>query len=853
MGERMLDTLKSILWLNEVNRKAISVAGGKGANLGEMILAGFPVPQGFVVTTQAYRMHLDNAGLHNRIVELIRDFPESDLASVTAVSNGIATRIMEAPLPSHLSDSIVRAYTELSVNVASEKTGAAVAVRSSATAEDLEIASFAGQQETFLNISGAIALLEHVKRCWAGLWTPQAIAYRAEKGYDHLSVDIAVVVQSMIQADVAGVMFTVNPVSGARDEMLISASYGLGEAVVDGRVTPDTYVLSHEGSLLRRQLGSKQLRVIENAGVTQTEQVSTAESSRFCLTDHDLKNLAEMARKVEAHYAAPQDIEWALRNGRLFLLQTRPITTIMNNEAKETASFELPGEEPPVQKRPKFGLEDILGNWPEPPKPLDASSMCIGPNAFHIGIFGALGLRGAAKSTMPVERRNGSIAIRLGSSSLTPSVLWKAPGRLWKALHEDPLCNWRALSVQYTSIQNNRDEQERSSRSAIELARFLTQGVPTLEAILAKRFEGIFIPGHVHKWRLERMVRRVAGKEAAPEMFGRLLRGLPLASVRQNQAIAHLAKNASDYGMESATFKNALKEFLNEWGDRPARGMMPLPSSPTWKEQPAQVLTLVDSVPATDDMEAEIQRQKEEFQAARLQIEARLNPRGRKRFAEALNKTRNFLIAREESLHEMEGMSTITRRAVLRLGRLLVEREVLENPDDVFFLLTSELVPAAEGQIQVRERVAHRQQAYKQVCVAHARGLHWFEATGSIPPGSVKTARKSSDEILTGAAASRGEAVGIVRIIRGPEDFGRLQKGDILVAPFTSPAWTPLFRLSAAIVTESGGPGSHAAIVAREYAVPAVVALPQATLLLKDGQRVHVDGSRGHVTVLDVD
>jgi pyruvate,water dikinase len=254
-----------------------------------------------------------------------------------------------------------------------------VAVRSSATAEDLPGASFAGQQETFLNICSPEAVLEAVQKAWASLWTSQAISYRQSMGFDQLSVALAVVVLAMVSAEVAGVMFTANPVTGDRAEILISASYGLGESVVSGAVTPDTFILAQDGALREQTLGAKETRITPNGCGTRVEAVPEEERRKYSLSPVDLAELAGMARRVEDHYGSPQDTEWAFSSGKLYLLQARPITTLDRAgaavpksaiEPPAGAGVMEPAEEPLVARPPR-GIENIIDHFPEPPLPLD--------------------------------------------------------------------------------------------------------------------------------------------------------------------------------------------------------------------------------------------------------------------------------------------------------------------------------------------------------------------------------------------------------------------------------------------------------------------------------------------------
>ncbi len=393
--------------LGELSRAALPEAGGKGANLGELINAGLPVPPGFVVAASAYRALLAANGLTERIAGRLQAMAAQAPEDVAAASRDIGGWIAAADVPAAIRAEVVGAYADLSEQMAPGGAGLAVAVRSSATAEDLPSASFAGQQETFLHISGAEQVMRHVQQCWASLWTPQAISYRASMGFEHMGVALAVVVQAMVDAEVAGVMFTANPVSGARDEILISASYGLGEAVVSGMVTPDTFLLSTDGALRSRTLGAKESRIVPDGSGTRSEPVPPAEQARFCLGDQDLAGLAGLARRVQVHYGAPQDTEWALCGGQLYLLQARPITTL----AKA-----------PNDRRAGRGADQPQAVWRQAAgrvlaRAADAAGCVVLPRVQRRWQRALSHVRHAAPSDLPdpVERDDGRMAVRVSS------------------------------------------------------------------------------------------------------------------------------------------------------------------------------------------------------------------------------------------------------------------------------------------------------------------------------------------------------------------------------------------------------------------------------------------------------
>ncbi|WP_148688520.1 phosphoenolpyruvate synthase [Methanopyrus sp. SNP6] len=328
--------MKYVRWFEEISKDDVDVAGGKGANLGEMTQAGLPVPPGFVVLSTAYNEFLERTGLEEKIKEILSSHDLSDNDELQEATKEIQRLIVEAEMPEEIREEIVKAYRELCEKVGKEEEF--VAVRSSATAEDLPEASFAGQQETFLNVRGEEDVVKYVQKCWASLFTPRAVAYREEQGFEHLDVSIAVVVQKMVDSKKSGVMFTVHPYTGDRDKMVIEVVWGLGEAVVSGEVTPDTYIVDKNTfEVIEEQISEQEWMYTKDPETGETVKAEVPEDKRDArkLTDEEIKELAEIGVAVEEHYGFPQDIEWAIEGGEVYVLQSRPVTTIPEEEREE--------------------------------------------------------------------------------------------------------------------------------------------------------------------------------------------------------------------------------------------------------------------------------------------------------------------------------------------------------------------------------------------------------------------------------------------------------------------------------------------------------------------------------------
>src|SRR5215203_5886830 len=349
-------------WFNEIRKDDIALAGGKGANLGELSRAGLPVPPGFILTTAPYDAFVEENEIRDAIVKLALVPRADDPATFEEVAESIHALFSGGKVPEKMAEEIRSSYEKLG-----EDSETAVAVRSSATAEDLAGASFAGQQETYLNVRGAEALLEAVKNCWASLWTARAMAYRTRQGIDPASVSLAVVVQRMVESEAAGVMFTANPANGRRDEAAISAAWGLGEAVVSGQVTPDSIVVEKQsGRVISREIADKEVMTVYTKSGTEELPVPGARRREPVLGDEAAAALTHYGARIEELYGIPQDIEWALSDGELFILQARPITALPDLMADPPTDWSVP------DPKAMYVRASIVEQMPDPLSPLFA-------------------------------------------------------------------------------------------------------------------------------------------------------------------------------------------------------------------------------------------------------------------------------------------------------------------------------------------------------------------------------------------------------------------------------------------------------------------------------------------------
>ncbi|MGO1592133.1 MAG: PEP/pyruvate-binding domain-containing protein [Ancrocorticia sp.] len=809
-----------IKWFDNITSADTARVGGKGANLGECARAGLPVPPGFCVSTDAYR-------------EATRSIAQLLAADATRRDAEAARhRILELSLPEAVRSAISDAYVQLGEP--------AVAVRSSATAEDLADASFAGQQDTYLGVIGIEAVLDAVRHCWASLWTDRAVDYRRQQGVSDDGLALAVVIQEMVAADTAGVLFTRDPVTGDDSTMLASSSYGLGESVVAALVTPDMFTLSRSpAAVVAREIGSKDTRIDPTPdGGTTSREVAEADRSTQSVTDNQLLRLIDLGERVEAHYGTGQDIEWGFSGHNLYLLQARPITTSV------TA---IEGHAPVKGRFARFLRDDVMEHFPAP-FPLDLYAVHkvqgVVQNLMH-----AAGLKAGSAEAFVQGDEDGIIRIPENKPRPSIAILTRLP-RLFAAGMSHTPTLWTdeeaAWSEQLADLTNRFENlASGGDTDALEL---IGHAVEDAASITADRFLHYLAPMMVNRtlaaWfiKLARLERAITpedlyvGVQYKTADITRAINGLaamaresgvtePIMEAEQGDAI--LALSATQ---EGRSFQSQVSEFLAECGARTARLYLPF-SNRSWREDPEIFYALLASTLRGEPLEPNLTAN------AAQEIEQRLPGFLRKRWRTNTAQLRARHIGREGTVYLIEEFFCVARAAMDEIARRLVHRKQLDDAADIRFLYFEEVENALrDAGVALQPVVAKRRRKR-----GTAEAVWW---------GRVFDGDDDEAAALRGLPASAGQASGTARVIHSPQEFHRLQPGDILVCPYTDPTWTPLFALAAAVVADSGGPLSHAAIVAREYGIPAVLGTGSATSL-PDGATVLVDGAAGTVTVLD--
>lgn len=910
-----------VLPFSAISAGDLPYVGGKGANLGEMSGAGFPVPPGFCVTTSAFRAFMAACEGAEALYVALEAIETNDVEGVRKVGQQVRTRLSEVPIPSEVADAVVAAWREAGSQQA-------YAVRSSATAEDLPDASFAGQQDSYLNVRGEQALLEKMRDCWVSLFTDRAILYRAKNGFSHREVFLSVVVQQMVFPEVSGIMFTADPVTGHRQIVSIDASYGLGEALVSGLVSADLYKIDKrtlksgqapQTGQIKAQIGDKRLaiRPLPEGGTyheTLTGDVCTAR----VLSDEQVIALAEIATRIEAHYGKPQDIEWAIasplklaqraprteggqerQKKKIYIVQSRPITSL----------FPLPEPRPTddtLHVYVSFNHAQVMTD-PMPPMAHSIWRLLFpfgksDPNQYNPYMLSAGGRLYVDPSPMlylPIPRRafpkalemadpliangvrevikrkefqkgasKGSTSMRQIGPWLLP-ILAKAQARLWKHAPEGSTEELLAKIDTYIS----------QAKAQLDMAELGAERLKVVRRLLGSVFSETllsmppYLAAGAMAWLL---LRRLTKGYADPDDLDALLRGLlgnvttemdlevgDLADVaRQSPAlVAHLSQHDVNTVLDTVAEVEGGPAFLSAWNGFMNRYGMRGPSEidisrKRWYEDPSSLLQVIIGNlrhETSGGHRKKHQKLSAEGEAAgeRLVAAAQHGLFGavKGRIARRLVRVaRNQLAIREHPKFLLIRTLGLAKEAILEAAQLLLEAGRIDELDDIWYLDLIELIHALEQpKEELRQRIA-KQQAQM------ARYRHMTPPRIITSDGEIPVVKHSGQNVPEGALAgnpvSSGIIEGIAKVVLDPTSE-ILTPGEILIAPFTDPGWTPLFINAAALVMEVGGLMTHGSVVAREYGIPAVVGVLDATKIIESGQKIRVNGDLGYVEILE--
>jgi len=853
-------------------------AGGKGANLGELFrIRGIHVPDGFCITTEAYKRITENNKELNNLLDELTHLKTEDRGDINEISTKIRRIIESISIPGDISDEIERHLTRFA-----EKD--AFAVRSSATAEDLPAASFAGQQDTYLNIIGKETILKHISRCWASLFTARAIIYRIQAGFDHHKVHLSVVVQKMVFPAAAGILFTADPVTSNRKVLSIDASFGLGEAMVSGLVNADIYKVCN-GKITDKKIAAKRLAIYAlKGGGTKEQEIEPERQHMQALTDEQILQLERMGRTIEEHFGSPQDIEWCLVDDTFYIVQSRPITTLYpipeSNDQENHVYVSVGHQQMMTDAMKTLGLSFFLLTTSAPMRKaggrlfVDITGMLASPVSRKT-LMDTLGksdplIKDALINIL--ERENFIKLLPDDDKKSSPGnhVLSRLSNAFQAQIENDPAIVADLIKTSQTLIEELK--QNIRSKSGSDLFDFILEDIGKLkkiqsdsrglDVIIAAMNATSWINENINTWLGEKNVADTLSLSVPNNITSEM--GLELLDVadviRPYPEVIDYLQNVKDDNFLDELIKlnggqearNAIDAYLSKYGMRCA-GEIDITKT-RWSEKPATLVPLILSNIKTFEPNAGSRKFEQGLQKA-LEKERELLdrlkqlPDGEQKAGETkrmIDLVRNFIGYREYPKYGIVNRYFIYKQALLKEAGKLLQANVIHEKEDIYYLTFDELrevVSTKKIDYQLINKRKGEYRLYEKLIPPRV-----ITSDGEIITGAYKRGDLPA-EAIAGLAVSSGLIEGRARVILNMENAD-LEDGDILVTSFTDPSWTPLFVSIKGLVTEVGGLMTHGAVIAREYGLPAVVGVENATRLIKDGQRIRVNGTDGYVEIL---
>lgn len=859
-----------VLGLQEVDEMQVTIVGGKGAHLGALPrIDGIRVPAGFCVTTDAFRRIMAEApSIDDRLDQLSHLNPD-DREAIRTLSAEIRRAIEGIVLPDDVAAAITRALTQLGER-------AAYAVRSSATAEDLPTASFAGQQDTYLNVMGLAAILQHVSRCWASLFTERAVTYRQRNGIDHRTVHMAVVVQKMVFPQVAGVLFTADPVTSNRKVASVEAAFGLGEALVSGLVNADAYKV-RDGEIIDKAIATKRLAIHAlPAGGTKEQAIHSERQEQPALTDAQVVRLVQLGRRIEAHFGHPQDIEWCLVDNDFQIVQSRPITTLF--PVPETGDGEN-------HVYVSVGHQQMMT---DPMKPLGLSvwqltalaPMYDAGGRLFVDVTRALASPSSRAGLLEVLGRSDplirdALETIIDRGDFIPSLPDQGPagpraGGAPAPIETDPAIVTDLIERSQASIATlQRDIGTKSGPARFD---FLLAAFQEHKRLLGDpRSMQVIMAGMEASWWLNEQLQAWLGEKNAADTLTLSAphnvtseMGLALLDVadviRPHPEVVAFLQEVKDEGFLDELAKlpggqearDAIRAYLDRYGMR-CVGEIDI-TRPRWSERPTTLVPVIlDNIrnfePGARERRFEQGRQEAEKKEQDVLEHLRALPDGERKAEETkrmIDRVRTFIGYREYPKYAIVSRYFVYKQALLEEAERLVQANVLHEKEDIFYLTFQEFhdvvrTNQADDQLIHRRKDtfrSHQALTPPRVLTSEGEGIAGAYRREDVPTGA-----------LVGLPVSGGIVEGRARVILDMAEAD-LEPGDILVTAYTDPSWSPLFVAIEGLVTEVGGLMTHGAVVAREYGLPAVVGVEHATKLIRDGQRIRVHGTDGYVEIL---
>jgi pyruvate,water dikinase len=855
-----------VLDFQEIDQTQVALVGGKGARLGELSrIEGVRVPAGFCVTTDAFQRILAEApSIEDRLDRLDRLAPDHRLA-IRTLSAELRRTVETTAIPEDLESAITRQLDGQ----------AAYAVRSSATTEDLASASFAGQHDSYLNIVGPAAILLHVGRTWASLFTERAVTYRLRHGFEHRTVQMAVVVQRMVVPDAAGILFTADPVTSNRKVASVEASFGLGEALVSGLVNPDVYTV-RDGEIVGKTVATKQLAIhASTASGTHEQTIEAERQQQSALTDAQVMRLVRLGRRIEAHFGCPQDIEWCLVDDRFEIVQSRPITTLFPIPAADDEANHV---------YVSVGHQQMMT---DPMKPLGLSvhqlialpRMYEAAGRLFVDVAGRLASPTTRAATLQALGKSDpligdALQTILERGDFIPSLPDDGPGGPPPAapvpIETDPTIVAGLIERNQASIAAL--ERDIRTKSGTALLDFILSDIQELKRLLFDPLSHqVIMAGVEATWWLNEFFQTWLGETNAADTLtlsapGNITSEMGLALlevadvIRPYPEVVAFLEHVQDEDFldqleelpGGRQARDSIQAYLDRYGMR-CVGEIDI-TRPRWRERPSTLVpSLVGNIrnfePGGGQRRFEQGRQQAWEAEQELLARVRARPDGEQNAADAkrmIDRVRTFIGYREYPKYGIVSRTFVYKQSLLQEAGRLVQSGVLAEQEDIFYLTFQELGDVVGTNESDDHLISQRKHAFRshqaltppRVLTSEGEVIAGVYRRDDAPAGA-----------LIGLAVSGGTVEGRARVIVDITEAD-LAAGDILVTAYTDPSWSPLFVAIKGLVTEVGGLMTHGAVIAREYGLPAVVGVEQATRLIRDGQRIRVHGTDGYVELL---
>jgi phosphoenolpyruvate synthase/pyruvate phosphate dikinase len=867
-----------VLDFQDIDKTKLMIVGGKGANLGELSrIEGIHVPEGFCVSTEAFQRIIGETPSMNELLDQLSLLTLEDRDKIRELSGEIRRAIEGVAIPEDIQEEITRFLVMAGENNA-------WAVRSSATAEDLPTASFAGQQDTYLNIIGEEAILRHISKCWASLFTGRAVTYRLQNGFDHRKVQLAVVVQKMVFPQVAGILFTADPLTSNRKVLSIDAGFGSGEALVSGLVNADTCKVRN-GKIIEKKIATRKPIFALKDGGTKEQESEPEQQNRQALTDEQVLQLERTGRKIEEHFGCPQDIEWCLVDDTFFILQSRPITTLYPipeaNDQENHVYISVGHQQMMTDPMKPLGLSffqltaarpmfkaggrlfvDVTHQLASPVSRAMLLDVMEGHDPLLKDALMTLIERGDFMKSVPEKRQEQ----RPGKSNTGISL-----AGFRTQIENDPTIVANLMQRSRASIEEL--EQSIQTKSGSEVFDFILEDIQQLKKILfdpqssvvfmAAMDAASWINEKMNEWLGEKNVADSLSQSVPNNITSEM--GLALLDVADvirpyPQVIEYLQQVRDDGFLDELVqfdggqeIRDAISAFLNKYGMR-CVGEIDI-TKPRWSEKPTILVPMILSniknfEPGAGKRKFEQGRQEALKKEQEVLERLKQLPDGEEKARETkrmISLMRNFIGYREYPKYGMMKRYFVYRQALLKEAGRLVQANVLHEEEDMYYLTFEELREVARTKkldYQIIDKRKDEYTFYEKLTPPRV-----ITSDGEIIVGEYKRENLPA-EALAGLPVSSGVVEGRARVILNMEGAD-LEEGDILVTSFTDPSWTPLFVSIQGLITEVGGLMTHGAVIAREYGIPAIVGVENATRLIKDGQRIRVNGTEGYVEILE--